>query len=483
MRESFDYQKEDLIKFSAILDKYKGVGIFYSMGCGKSHVSIRLAEMLYQTGKTKCTIIIAPKSLTRDWQKMHVPENQTIPASVYRWGEFMPETNKNKVSFTDTAFYEGHRIFIFNIEAFQVINRTMQTLLKGLSALGEPCIILDEASFIKTHDSQRTKNILKMFRGAGGARLALTGTETTKSPLDLYSIMEFVSPGFWGQSWAAFRSRYAILVPVPGGKSWQSMIVGYRNLKELREKIEPLCIWRDIRSVHDLPELTRRVVTVEASQKVMAVYEQLRDDWFHEATNGLAIEIESALTLFGALRQVANGFYPGEDGQLIEDGIPPKLQAILDEIASREIMSEDPNEKIIIWADYRKEIRMICKVLGDKAVPLYGEMSKKEQEDAKDKHRNDPAIRFLVASPGCGGFGLNLQYSCVSLWYSRSLRPDYNWQADARQLRPGQLQPIDIVDFVTENTVDEKILNRLVSQSNLRDGFRAMTIDEIRRLV
>ena len=97
---------------------------------------------------------------------------------------------------------------------------------------------IDESTTIKNPDAKRTKNIVKLGEQSKYRRI-LTGSPVTKSPLDLYKQCEFLDPLLGHSSYYTFRTRYAKMATANfGGRSVQ-IVVGYKNLEELSEKLKP----------------------------------------------------------------------------------------------------------------------------------------------------------------------------------------------------------------------------------------------------
>ena len=100
-------------------------------------------------------------------------------------------------------------------------------------------IAIDESTTIKTPTTKRTKNIIALREMAKYRRI-LTGSPVTKSPLDLFSQCEFLDPWLLGhQSYWTFKARYAVTRKIQVQGRQVEIVVGYRNLGELSEKIQP----------------------------------------------------------------------------------------------------------------------------------------------------------------------------------------------------------------------------------------------------
>ena len=128
---------------------------------------------------------------------------------------------------------------------------------------------IDESTTIKNPDAKRTKNICKLARHAKYRRI-LTGSPVTKSPLDLYKQCDFLEPELLDHtSYYTFRTRYAVMKTANfGGRSVQ-IVVGYRHLEELAEKLKVFS-YRVLKDdCLDLPAKTfmKRIVKLTPAQE------------------------------------------------------------------------------------------------------------------------------------------------------------------------------------------------------------------------
>ena len=126
---------------------------------------------------------------------------------------------------------------------------------------------IDESTTIKNPAAKRTKNILSL-RSLTKYRRILTGSPVTKSPLDLFSQCNFLDPWLLNQqSYYAFRTRYAICRKINVSGRQVEIVVGYRNLGELSEKIKPFS-YRVLKDdCLDLPKKTFMKRTVELTDE------------------------------------------------------------------------------------------------------------------------------------------------------------------------------------------------------------------------
>ena len=238
---------------------------FMEMGTGKSKVLIDNIAMLYNAGKIDSALIIAPKGVYKNWFDSEIPNHlpDYIEKKVGLW-RTKPDAPELKPLFSTGA--ELH-ILIMNVEAFST-KKGVDFARKFLSS-HKAMIGVDESTTIKNPSAKRTKNILSL-RTLAKYRRILTGSPVTKSPLDLYSQCQFLDPYLLDQSsYYVFRTRYAICRKINVSGRSVEIVVGYRNLAELSEKIKPFS-YRVLKDdCLDLPKKTfvKRTVELTDEQK------------------------------------------------------------------------------------------------------------------------------------------------------------------------------------------------------------------------
>ena len=209
---------------------------FMEMGTGKSKVLLANIAMLYDKGKINGALIIAPKGVYKNWYdseiKTHLVDH--IDKKVVLWQALINQKQKDKL---DTLFKTGVdlHILIMNVEALST-KKGVDFANKFLNS-HNTLIAVDESTTIKNPNAKRTKNILKLAN-LGRYRRILTGSPVTKSPLDLYTQCQFLDVWLLGhQSYYSFRTRYALMKTANfNGRSVQ-IVVGYKHLEELADKL------------------------------------------------------------------------------------------------------------------------------------------------------------------------------------------------------------------------------------------------------
>jgi SNF2 family DNA or RNA helicase len=354
------------------------------------------------------------------------------------------------------------RIMIMNVEAFSTEKGVAyaRTFLRVTSAF----MAVDESTTIKTPKAKRTKSIIKVAREARYRRIA-TGSPVTKSPLDLYSQCEFLGPECLNSaSFYAFQARYAILVERKLPTHTFKQIVGYRRLDELQEKLNGFSFRVTKDECLDLPDkiYTRRDVELTPEQK--KYYDQMKLMAL-ALVEGNLMSTNNALTQLMRLHQICCGHVKLDDGQQID--IPNNR---ITELLS---VLEETSGKVIIWANYRRDIENIRLALQKEygmtsVATYYGDTEAEDRQNIVDQFQ-DPAseLRFFVGNPRTGGYGLTLTAAHTVIYYSNSFDLEVRLQSEDRAHRIGQTNKVTYVDLIAKDTVDEHIVKALRNKINI----------------
>ena len=210
---------------------------FMEMGTGKSKVLIDNTAILYDNGKINGVLIVAPKGVYKNWYSSEIPTHlpDHIEKNMVLW---QANITKQQQKYLDSLFKTGTdlHILIMNVESLST-KKGVDFAARFLNS-HRTMMAIDESTTIKNPEAKRTKNICQLGLATKYNRI-LTGSPVTKSPLDLYKQCDFLTPELLGHSsYYSFRTRYAVMRTANfGGRSVQ-IVVGYRNLEELSEKLK-----------------------------------------------------------------------------------------------------------------------------------------------------------------------------------------------------------------------------------------------------
>jgi SNF2 family DNA or RNA helicase len=433
---------------------------FMEMGTGKSKVLIDNIAMLYNAGKINAALIIAPKGVYKNWFDSEIPNHMPdyIEKKIGIW-KTDPNAKELKPLFEIGA--ELH-ILIMNVEAFST-KKGVEFAKKFLSC-HKTIIGIDESTTIKNPMAKRTRAIIELGMKCKYKRI-LTGSPVTKSPLDLFSQCYFLSPFLLGhESFYTFKTRYAVTKQVNVSGRMVHLVVGYRNLPELSEKVKPFS-YRVLKDdCLDLPPKTYTKRIIELTDEQKKVYKSMKEKAI-AFLNGKMVSTAAVITQLMRLHQITCGHFKSDDGtvQKIKNNRINQLMEILEEVEG----------KAVIWAHYRYDIEAIVEAISkeygeNSVVTYYGDTSTDDRQKAIKKIQDkNSSVRFIVGTPQTGGYGITLTGASTMIYYSNGYDLEKRQQSEARIDRIGQEKPMTYIDIIAEGTVDDKIVQSLRKKVNI----------------
>jgi SNF2 family DNA or RNA helicase len=440
----------------------KNFAYFMEMGTGKSKVLIDNIAILYDKGYIDGALIVAPKGVYKNWLNSEIPNHlpDHIDKEVVLWNTSTSEKNIKELSKVFKPEVKLH-ILLMNVEAFSTA-RGLEFAHKFVNS-HKTLMAIDESTTIKNPKAIRTKSIVKVGMNAKYKRI-LTGSPITKSPLDLYMQCYFLDPDLLGfDSYFAFRSRYAQMVSRNFGGRQVQIIASYRRLDELSSKVEPFSHRVLKEDCLDLPPkvYTKRIVELTPEQNKM--YVTMKKLALAEL-NGKISTAPHVLTQIMRLHQITCGHFKSDDGtiQEVKSNRINELISVLDEIEG----------KAIIWANYIYDVENIVKAIQkeygeESVVAYYGKTSNDDRSKNIEKFQNNDNVRFFVGNPQTGGYGITLTSANNVIYYSNGYDLEKRMQSEDRAHRIGQKKSVTYIDFITEKTVDERIVKALRKKINI----------------
>jgi SNF2 family DNA or RNA helicase len=296
-------------------------------------------------------------------------------------------------------------------------------------------------------------------------RRILTGSPVTKSPLDLFSQCQFLDPYLLDQSsYYSFRTKYALTRKINVSGRQVEIVVGYRNLGELSDKIK-FFSYRVLKDdCLDLPPKTYMKRIIQLSDEQKKVYKQMKETAL-ALLDGKLMTSATVLSQLMRLHQITCGHFKSDDGK-IQTLKSSRLEELMDVLSEME-------GKAVIWAHYRYDIQVIVEAIkkeyGDNSVvTYYGDTSVEDRQIAIKKIQ-DPksSVRFIVGTPQTGGYGITLTGASTMIYYSNGYDLEKRTQSEARIDRIGQTKNMTYIDIIAEGTIDEKIVKALRSKINI----------------
>jgi SNF2 family DNA or RNA helicase len=436
---------------------------FMEMGTGKSKVLLDNAAVLYDKGLINGLLLIAPKGVYKNWYDSEIPTHlpDHIEKKVVLWKT--SDKSKKQQKILNTMFETGtdFHILIMNVESFSKGDgiKFAQKFLMCHKAM----IAIDESTTIKTPTSNRTKSILSL-RELAKYRRILTGSPVTKSPLDLFSQCQFLDPWLLNhQSYYTFKARYAVTKKIEVQGRRVEIVVGYRNLAELSEKIKPFSKRILKEDCLDLPAKSFIKHTVELTKEQKKVYEQMKKEAI-AFLDGKMQSTATVMTQLMRLHQITCGHFTADDGT-IKDLPCSRLTELMS-------ILENVEGKAIIWSHYTHDVKRIInkikEVYGDDSVVDYYGATDSDQRSINIKRfQTDDNCRFFVGTTHTGGYGITLTAGSTMIYFSNGYDLEKRQQSEARIDRIGQTKKMTYIDIMSQDTIDEHIVKALRNKVNI----------------
>lgn len=431
------YQKEGFY-WLRFLQKYKFNGILADdMGLGKTIQVLTLLKSITcvpgHARVNKPHLVVCPRSLIYNWA---AEIDKFYPATRYLVYHGTPEERAAM-----RALFPGQEILITTYDVLARDSEFLQEYRFGYC-------ILDEAQHIKNHLTLRAREVKRI---KSEHRLVMTGTPIENGLAELWSIFDFLMPGYL-DSQPKFTAKYVSPLSNPDGD--QPEIV------RLRQKVAPFILRR--RKEEVLAELPEKIITV---QNVFMT--KLQEDTYHTILKQLKEEIaetvaslglaKSHITVLAALtklRQVCNHpklVLPDSD-PAIDSG---KLEALMELIYE----AMDAGHKIVVFSQFVKMLKLIAEKFQAEEIPYeYLDGATRDRMERINHFNGTPEIPVFLISLKAGGLGINLTSADIVIHVDPWWNPMVENQATDRVHRMGQRNQVMVYKLITMGTVEEKIL-------------------------
>ncbi|MBL4661855.1 MAG: DEAD/DEAH box helicase [Alcanivoracaceae bacterium] len=439
-----DYQQQGL-NWLNFLYQFKFSGILADdMGLGKTVQTLAHLSRLKQLGKLKkqCLIIV-PTSLIANWK------NEVA--------KFTP--NLNILSLYGSDRFDQFAKIKDNdliLTTYALITRDVELYEK----IKFMYIILDEAQKIKNPKTKMAKTICTL---KSEYRLALSGTPIENHLGEMWSIFNFLMPGFLHNQ-SLFNSHYR----TPIEKEFDSS-----RQQQLNKRIKPFILRRTKSDVlTELPAKTEIIKYTQFDTKQSKLYESIRvtmekkvrDAISKKGLNRSHIHILDALL---KLRQVCcdPSLLKLKAAEKVKESA--KLELLLDLLD--ELLQE--GRKILLFSQFTSMLAIIEKAIIKRKisyVKLTGSSTKRDK--IIDKFTNGEADIFLI-SLKAGGVGLNLVEADTVIHYDPWWNPAVENQATDRAHRIGQKKAVFVYKLIIENSIEQKIIELQKKKKILQDGI------------
>lgn len=441
------YQKTGY-RWLQTLDKYHFGGILADdMGLGKTIQILSVIVEYTRKEDKKASLVVSPSSLTLNWQN-----------------EAAKYTNELKTAVIRGTLSERKRL-IEEIDNYDLVITSYDLLKRDIDLYKEKnytfkYVIADEAQYLK---NSNTKNARAIKQIKAETRYALTGTPIENSLAELWSIFDFIMPGYLF-TYRKFKNMYE--TPIVKEQDENAM-------KKLKMLIEPFVLRRNKKEVlTELPEKTITVLNNEMNEEQRNLYltylaqakQEIADKIEISGFESSQMQILAALT---RLRQICchpslfiEGYTAGSS----------KLDQCI------EIIEEAINggHKILLFSGYTSMFEIIEKELKKRNInyfKLTGATKVDDRIRMVDEFNENPKIKLFLISLKAGGTGLNLTGADMVIHYDPWWNISTENQATDRAYRIGQKNNVQVYKLITKNSIEEKIYELQEKKAKLADNM------------
>ena len=409
-----DYQVSGF-EFFKTLSNYQFGGILADeMGLGKTIQTI--AFLL--SNKDKKNIVITPTALIYNWKN--------------ELEKFAPTL---KVGLLHAAKSEREKI-LDNIDNYDVILTTYTTYKNDIDKyknINFDYCIIDEAQNIKNPDAIITKAIKNVN---AKVRFALTGTPIENNLMELWSIFDFIMPGYLYNK-SKFKSIF---------------INNDKNIIELKNLIKPFILRRTKKEViTELPDKIEQKIIIDLEKEHKRAYK----GYVNLITRKIKENNQDNITVFSYLTKLRQLCLSPELMVKNYQGKNSKLDVLIN------IINDSSDEKILVFSQFTKVLEVIGKRLNEENISysyLDGKTSAKDRVKLVEEFNTNNNKVFLI-SLKAGGTGLNLTSANIVVHFDPWWNPAVEDQASDRAHRIGQKNVVNVIKLIAKGTAEERVIN------------------------
>ena len=433
--------------------KKQNLALFHSCGTGKTLTMLKLIEYYKSTGIGPA-LVVCPKSIIE-------------PAWINDATQFTPDLKivslrgksiaDRRIQLAKTADIYVVNFDLFRIDYERIIYRKFDIL------------IVDESSKMKDQKTQITRALLSLA-GIGfwkskyktniviPCRYVLSGTPSPNNEMGYWSQVKMVTgkgnQGFC-DNFYSFRGQYFNLIDVGNNQK----IPKFRKYMadQFNAAMKPFCSVARKEDVLDLPPQTFEIRKIELSPDERRAYDTFKKDLVLRYKD-LTIVGSTILTEIMKLRQLTSSFAYTDTG-IMQTG-KSKLNELDD------LLEEIGDSQVLIWANFREEIRVIKELLGEQCAILSGVASDDEKKDAIEGFQQG-RYKYLVANPQSGAHGLSFVNCRYMIYFSLNYSYELDKQSAERIHRIGQHHNSTYYYLIAEKTIDETIYKVLQRKAEL----------------
>ena len=436
----YPYQKEG-IRFA--FSKGKSI-IADEMGLGKTVQAIGCAELMRKAGLISSVLVLCPASLKYQWKKEI--EKFTDSVAVIVEG---PQ-DKRRELYRSQSFY---RIVSYN---------TMSNDIRTFGNAYAECLIMDEVQRLKNWNTQISRAARKI---KSDYTIVLSGTPLENKLVELYSVMEFVDQYCLGPYYKFIDET---TVKDEGGK-----ILSYKNLNLVGERLANRLVRRRKADIElQLPERTQQNLFVPMTSRQREIHDELKagvaqivSKW--RRSHFLSdVDRKRLMLLLSQMRMVCDSTYILDQETRFDTKVEETMNIVQEVV-------ESGDDKIVIFSQWERMTRLIAtelEKLGVGYASLNGKVPSEKRNALVEKFWNEPSCRVFI-STDTGSTGLNLQIASRVINLDLPWNPSVLEQRVGRVHRIGQRRNIQVLNMISQDSFEERMLATLEVKASLFEGI------------
>ncbi len=417
------------------------------MGLGKTLQAIVSTEVLRKQFNISTAIIICPTSLKYQWKT-----------------EIEKFTGNKNVAVIEGNILTRKKLYSSNTADYVIVSYQMASNdFMYLNNMQADVLILDEAQRIKNWKTKTSAAIKKIKTTYA---FVLTGTPVENKIEDLYSLMQIVNPYVLG-SLHNFLSRHQIT------EEGTDKVIGYKDLNDVGVLLQDVMLRRTKNQVlKDLPMRMDKNLFVPLTSQQLELHTEYADKVARLVNKWKRMHFlneedrQKLLMYLNMMRMVSDTTYIIDQETNYQTKLD-ELQNILDDILGM------PDEKVVIFSQWERMTRLVAIILKERNVGfeyLHGGIPGKKRGDLYANFTNDKNCRVFL-STDAGGVGLNLQSAAYLINLDIPWNPAVLEQRIGRIYRLGQRKNVSIINLVSQDSIEHRMLDVLKFKSGIAAGI------------
>ena len=456
----YPYQREG-VRFAVKAGK---AIIADEMGLGKTIQAIAAAEIYLREGMADSVLVVCPTSLKYQWKKEI--EKFTGGDTMTAQAEGIGNTTEYCPKVIVVEGTPGRRQQLYkSVAPYKIVSyHTMSNDIREFGQLTTDVLIMDEIQRLKNWDTLISKAARKI---KSRYSVLLSGTPMENKVEELFANMELVDQFCLGPYYK-FRDEHILFDSESGA------IIGYKNLNAIGEQIKDKLIRRTKKGVQlQLPKRSDQYILVPMTSaqadyhaefkwevaKIRSKYQK-----FHFISEQ---DRKRLMLLLGQMRMVADSTF------ILEQNLKTRSDVKIAEVMNLlENIFESGDEKVVIFSEWERMTRLVAIELEKRNIRyeyLNGSIPAKQRGELVENFNSLPESRVFI-STDAGSTGLNLQVASTLINLDLPWNPAVLEQRIARIFRLGQERPVQILNLVSKNSIEEGMIAKLRFKTSMFEG-------------